>query len=513
MRFEIVGRFGKPSSDLRPVVVLRRDTWDDFGFKTLFDAELYLEDEESIELGGVKVIRSDQGAGATEFASDEFDGLDSRYCSLGQTMEYYKKLASLPKALREDYLRSVRDAVFDNSIYQSFLQLDAWRKSVTRFGQAAHALESAGPLIRKRIQVKKVGQASFDYVRKSGSDFRMRFEFDDTTVLPGRSNVIIGYNGVGKTHLLAGLARAASERDDSNESNGTLEGKDTTFGSVIAVSYSAFDNFQLPQDKARGQSAEYSGDGSDRTELFGYVYCGLRRVDPNPSDQANSARSELKSLPELDEELLKAFEVARAREDDEEHILNECLKLLQLEPSFGRIGVHLADWLLDDFNVLSELQRLSTGHKIVLNIVVQLAAHLTTRSLVLLDEPETHLHPPLLAAMLRVLQTLLAAFDSFVVIATHSPVVLQEVPSSSVRLLKRFGDESSVSDLEIETFGANVGTITRQVFSLDSTATDYQGVLAKLAQKLTSEEIESLFQGGMSTQARALVLRAQQAQK
>jgi predicted ATP-dependent endonuclease of OLD family len=39
--------------------------------------------------------------------------------------------------------------------------------------------------------------------------------------------------------------------------------------------------------------------------------------------------------------------------------------------------------------------------------VTQLAAHLRTRSLVLIDEPETHLHPPLVAALLRAIQALL----------------------------------------------------------------------------------------------------------
>lgn len=509
MRFEIKNRYGTPSSESRPLVLLRKDSWDDFGYKTLFDVEIYLADGTSVELGGVKIIHIEQRVGATKFNSDEFNELGKEYCSLGQSTEYYERLAKLPKLLREEYLRAMRDAVFEREIRSAFSHLESWDQSLVRFGQAAHALESAGPLVRRRTPKITVGKAKFNYVRNGASEFQIGFAFDDTTKLPGRSNVIIGYNGVGKTRLLAEIARAVSEPERSSESGGSLEGKDTTFGSVIAVSYSAFDNFQLPQDKARGQSRKYSVEDADRTELFGYVYCGLRRLDLKSSKKGSVARSELKSLDELDNELLKAFTGAKEREIDRENVLGTCLKLLQLEPSFGRIGVHLLDWLDEEYDVLSQIKRLSTGHKIVLNIVVQLAAHLSSRSLVLLDEPETHLHPPLLATLLKVLQELLTAFDSFVIVATHSPVVLQEVPASSVRLLKRFGDESSVAVPEIETFGANVGSITRHVFSLDSTATDFQGVLSKLARTMEIEEIEeSLFPQGLSNQARALVLRA-----
>jgi hypothetical protein len=509
MRFEIRSGWGGPGPGSRPVAVLRENNWDDFGFKTLFAVVLYLADGREVELGNVKIMRLGQDEGYTEMPGRSFAALGDAYCSLGQDADYYWKLLELPEVVRVGYLRRIRDAAFDEAIRLGFMGTQAWSASLTRFGQASHALEVGRNAFRGSI--KTVGVADFDYVRTGPSSLAMHFGFDDRSGLPGRSNVVIGYNGVGKTRLLADLARAASEGlADSvadSASVARLTGADATFGAVVAVSYSAFDDFELPQDKTRGQQEDVFETEAGRTELFGYVYCGLRRVDTAAATRAGAQRPELKSLDEIDLEFLNALEVARHRLVDGESLLVSALQVLEREPSFGRIGVQPSTLIDIDGDAQAQIRQLSTGHKIVLNIIVQLAAHLKARSLVLLDEPETHLHPPLLAALLKAVQLLLDAYDSFVIIATHSPVVLQEVPAGCVRVLTRFGNESEVGEPEIETFGENVGSITRYVFSLDSSATDYQGVLASLAEQMSVDEIETLFNNGLSDQARALVLR------
>jgi predicted ATP-binding protein involved in virulence len=137
----------------------------------------------------------------------------------------------------------------------------------------------------------------------------------------------------------------------------------------------------------------------------------------------------------------------------------------------------------------------------VLNIVVQLVAHLEPGSLVLIDEPESHLHPPLLAALLKSINISLDQFNSYAVMATHSPVLLQEVPRRYVRVLQRFGDLTLVATPEIETFAENVGLLTRHVFNLDSSATDYHSTLRSMQESLHLDEIMELFDGEMSAQS------------
>ena len=71
---------------------------------------------------------------------------------------------------------------------------------------------------------------------------------------------------------------------------------------------------------------------------------------------------------------------------------------------------------------------MSSGHAIVFMTITRLVEKVDERSLVLLDEPESHLHPPLLSALIRALSDLLVSRNAIAIIATHSPVVLQEVP-------------------------------------------------------------------------------------
>ncbi|HTW16728.1 MAG TPA: AAA family ATPase [Nocardioides sp.] len=301
----------------------------------------------------------------------------------------------------------------------------------------------------------------------------------------------------------------------------------------------------LPDASDDGDLAE------SRTEAFGYVYCGLRRIaaaegpgasqdeytdaahdghenadtapehsstarqEPAAADSdataPSTSRYKLKNPDEIDAEFLRALHDVRRRDDADRDAVTKALQLLEREPSFGRVGIQPSMWAADQGLAVEQIGHLSTGHKIVLNIVVQLAAHLRRRSLVLLDEPETHLHPPLLAALMKSVQQLLDHYDSFAVMATHSPVVLQEIPAVNVRVLSRFGDDAEVSSPHIETFGENLSTVTRAAFSLDSSATDYQGTLAELAASNTVEEIDALFPLGLSDQARALVLRLKRA--
>lgn len=278
---------------------------------------------------------------------------------------------------------------------------------------------------------------------------------------------------------------------------------DLQFGSVIAVSYSAFDTFDLPgrSDIERAR-VDRSGD------LFGYAYCGLRAYTREQKSATTAPRG-LKTIDEIGHEFAKAVE--RANDKQRAKLFRNAMSPLAREPSLQRIG--FASALLGQPDRLVRLfEEMSAGHKIVVNMVAQLVAQLERRSLVLIDEPESHLHPPLLAALLRSVRVVLGDRDLFAIIATHSPVVLQETPAQHVRILRRFEDRTEVGVPEIETFGENVGMLTREVFNLDSSATDYHHVLDLLASRHTIEEIDAMFAKGLSSQARAYVIASKRRQ-
>ncbi|MNG04632.1 hypothetical protein D3C84_877780 [compost metagenome] len=95
--------------------------------------------------------------------------------------------------------------------------------------------------------------------------------------------------------------------------------------------------------------------------------------------------------------------------------------------------------------------------------------------------------------------------NSFCIIASHSPVVIQETLGADVRVLKRDGDWAFVEGVGSETFGESIGLITSEVFGLNPEATDYHRILDDLVDRVDDQEdLEDLFlQGQMSHQARS----------
>ena len=142
-----------------------------------------------------------------------------------------------------------------------------------------------------------------------------------------------------------------------------------------------------------------------------------------------------------------------------------------------------------------------------MHLVSSLVAHSEPKSIVLIDEPESHLHPPLLAALMHAVRVILRRNDAFAVVATHSPVVVQETLSRHVSIVRRSGDEICIFRPQIQTYGESIGEITNEVFGLTADATDFHSALSSLVEKgLTLELIERLFDGGLSMQARAFVM-------
>lgn len=500
MRF-VVRTSGRVYSDIRrPFIALTEEDIEDYGFLTLYRSELHIVGGGSIELGQVKILRAGQKSGRTQIP-DAFEKLDGVFCSLGQAPSYYENLSALlTKSQRQQYLRALRDTAVNERIRNTFSSEIGFELSLLRDGSANLALEDAANLIAADRVLPLDDDLPLDfsfYTSVGGESFEIDFKFNSVNELPGRMNAVIGYNGTGKTQLLANLAMVTHadlrERDDEIRQRGILAPSEIRFGAIVAISYSAFDTFDLPvlREEAARDLLNRRGD------VAGYVYCGLREYTGDAQVSRN-----LKTPEEMISELRRALKKISAGE--RRRVLSAVLEPLYSEPSFQRSSSSI-DFLSSTSEWHDQFRRLSTGHQISLNILVQLVAHLERRSLVLIDEPESHLHPPLLAALLSGISVALEQNSSFAVIATHSPVVLQEIPGRYVRTISRSGRHTTISSPNIETFGENLGALTRHVFHLDNSSADYEGVLSRLALRYTPQQIEELFDGPLSMQARTIL--------
>ena len=150
---------------------------------------------------------------------------------------------------------------------------------------------------------------------------------------------------------------------------------------------------------------------------------------------------------------------------------------------------------------------MSSGHSIVLLTITKLVDMVEEKTLVLLDEPESHLHPPLLSAFTRALSDLLHARNGVAIVATHSPVVLQEVPRSCVWKMTRIRAEGRSDRPERETFGENVGILTREIFGLEVSKSGFHEMMLRAVDGGQSfESIVSEYKGQLGAEARAIVL-------
>lgn len=512
MKFVVKFRSGdSPTTKSYPYAVLVQHNWDDYGYKTTFDVTLHVSADESHDLGNIKIIEGGRTCGYTEMPKHPFDALPAGHASLGADLEYYETLYKLGRDVFEPFLKGLRDVAFDDEIKASVEDSEAYRVSLMRFGGAERTISDATRLMRATTPPAKRRSAGFTVkfktqVARYSNAFTISFDFRRRAGLPNRINALIGYNGTGKTRLLSNLAIVASgygygtKEDVLDNAAGRFIGTTSPFKTVIVVSYSAFDTFVIP-----GRTEEEKERLQEQGEIFGYVYCGLReRSDGNASNGEQAYR--LRTPAEIEEEFLLALE--RVRRADRLENLLEFLKPLLRDPSFQRIGLTQL-YANRGSGELGELFRgLSSGHKVVLKIVTELTAHISGSepTLVLIDEPETHLHPPLLAAFLKSVRACLEAFNGYAVIATHSPVVLQETPAKYVRVLRRAASQSHVEALSMETFAESIGVITQEVFNLGDGTTDWHETLRALASRKTLEKIEEAFGYRLGFAARSYIL-------
>ena len=198
----------------------------------------------------------------------------------------------------------------------------------------------------------------------------------------------------------------------------------------------------------------------------------------------------------------------------------ECIKVLDSDPVFKSINVSLLYKHFitnDNFDSTSYklFSKLSSGHKIVLLTLTKLIELSEEKTLIIMDEPEMHLHPPLLGSFVRSLSSLLRRVNGVAILATHSPIVLQEVPKECVYKLNRFGEFINVERPTNETFGEEIGILTSEVFGLELTESGFHKLLNEAVNKGYSyeqiiDEFDDKLSRGASSVLRILLAKRRQ---
>lgn len=503
MQFRVLKHGIRPSADAKDRAYLLTDNWDDwFEYNTMYTLVVYDEKGNRRQIGSVKIgqfnMEKDQRRAAIP---TNFHALDDRFFSLGQDDSYYEALNALGPEQRDRILRALKDVAFDTELFRRALE-----ERVTGFSllRAVTPASVQGQFHRMARGGARLSSYTFSYTapkpaRSRIVPVRLDFEVQPESQPPTNVHVLIGRNGVGKTRLLNGMTRALVGTEGDEEDVGTFDGDtedlndERLFASLVSVTFSAFDPFDpLPmrQDGASGVQ---------------YAYIGLRQADLGEDDKPLPPRTPDELSTDFGKSVWLCRQGARVSR------WRRALEGLEADPIFKDAEVaSIADEDLSKREFGARAQalfgKLSSGHKIVLLTITRLVETVEERTLVLLDEPEAHLHPPLLSAFVRALSDLLIDRNGVGIIATHSPVVLQEVPRSCVWKVRRTNARVEADRPEIETFGENVGILTREIFGLEVTDSGFHKMLREAVADCDDyEQVVHRFNGQLGGEAKAIV--------
>ncbi|WP_294735731.1 AAA family ATPase [uncultured Pseudomonas sp.] len=495
-------RVGPPGSNLydggTSSFLLRKCNQAEDNFNTLYEL-FYFGDEyigEEVYIGKVKILKKGQLPNQKFALRKSFDSLGPDYISVGQSLDYYQRVTSLGQKDRQKILNGLNDFLYSPEQAEEFHTETGWKSSLFReFDETDDFLVFAKSLVIRDLAILPEN-LKFSF-QVTGWESPVAFDFSPITsknckisdcreIIPNRIFAIIGRNGSGKSTLLARLARVAhgTERDRLSgafDNLGTITPSNISFPRIITISYSAFDSFRLP-----GVGPENPDFYDERLQIIRdintgggrFIFCGLRDIStelenemetpPSKSNWKTNSDKLNNTLLKPIEELASEFKrtVTYAHENNAWEVLDEALKCIAEDPSFDSESVEFTTRALIANGLEKQFLQWSTGHKIVMQILASLAAYTTHSSLILLDEPETHLHPPLLAALMHAIRLILDKRKSFAIVATHAPVVLQETLARHVYTVRREGSLTDVYQSRIETFGENISTLSAEILAL-----------------------------------------------
>lgn len=459
------------------VLYLRKDNWDDFGFQTLYELRLFDSEGQMYDLGYCKIATIE---GEEASLPDECDSLPNNLFSLGQSTEYYEIMHSINPKLRDYLLEELNDVVNNSELRNSIQELKIFRISFLR-GTSITTIKEQYRRILSGGETKINYNFEYElYENNTSEGYKLSFSVEPNSTPPSNVHVLIGSNGIGKTYLLKNMVKSLINED--NEKGEFKQLSNNKFSGVVSVSYSAFDSFK-PYKSRNG---------------FPYSYLGLKK------DASNNIS--LKNIDDLAEDFYESlnfcFNVGR------KETWLKSIKLLESDLTLSGTIFFTLDIVSDENKqiILDNFRRLSSGHAIILLTITRLIEKVEEKTLVILDEPESHLHPPLVATFIRILSNILREKNAVAIIATHTPIILQEVSKNCVWKISRFGSSCNVERSRVETYGETIEKLTHEIFNLEIKKTGfYKDLSDDVNNNMTYENIISKYNNQLGFEARLLL--------
>lgn len=474
----IILKYENPvDNNVKPALILKAGCWDDYGYKTSFFLTYRNENGDKISIGDVKIGSADYKPDGNAFVDEIMDSfysdgrLPEKFFSLGQDLNYYRRIKECFPECYQQILENLRDCVVLPTLAEKIEQESVFKNSLIRSEYQKKDPQAAQQAFDYGMDVLNYGEKkldqTFEYLYNPygiNAPLRIHFDFNGSDLFPRRLYALIGDNGVGKTTLLNDIPVKLREQKKS-----ALEiffEPYPLFKKIITISLNQYDSFEPPE----------------RSESFNYVYCGLVDRKTKSYDKENITNRTIDSL---------VFIYRHDREDFLWDVLKELvngdlIKKLKSLLSNCKGKKEIEDKERSDIRVI--LNELSSGQNSILSVFANVFAEIRFNSLLLMDEPETHLHPQAISKLMKMLLDILEYYESFCILATHSPLVIRELTSDCVYVMESIGSDRSVRFIGSESLGANLTTLTNEIFGINEEKSYYVEKIKALKGGGKSEE-------------------------
>ena len=481
MKFNVIDSLNSMNSD---GYYLIKSNWDDYKFRTNFTLVLF-QDKNKTELGQVKIGRKGMtiNSSTSDTIPNSFTELDYDYFSIGQEVSYYEKLNKLDddsdEYIRDKIFKSLRDIAYDSYIYNDVKNEEVTKKSLLRWISETTIFGQYKRVINREIPLTEIN-FSFVIRGKNLPSTELEFKINPYQIPSTNVHAVIGKNGVGKTQFIKRLLLATTMKGNQEYDSFYTYFDDQKsyeinkiFSRILTISYSYFDDIA---------SVISSNESMIKYDFFGLRTDRNNLIDNNYIDDVSLFTTRFKRS------LLNCFSVKSKKK-----MWNRVMEIIDLVIEVEDLGISNLkyssyDRLINNNSIEERFDKLSSGHKTVLSMLTKIIEIVEEKTFIIIDEPETHLHPPLLSSLIQALSLIMRDKNGVAFISTHSPVVIQEIPQSCCWIMNRYGDNIKFSRPRFETFGASINSIMREVFFLESEKSGFYQLIRKEYFELKSIE-------------------------
>lgn len=457
--------------------------WTDFDYRTWFCLFYFASEEDRRMIGELKLMNSGQ-YNTMDALPEEFDEpLDDSFCSLGIKTDYYIRLRQKlnDEQLVKEVLHYLCDCTFEPAIYDKHRDERIFNVSLMRDLSSVDALQE-GQSLAMGIEPDEMYSFSYTYHPKYDTslyaDWNVHIPYKPLKFM--RTLGIIGINGVGKTQILSSFVADLLNKKADNFK------RLPHFKNIIVICSTPFDSYpEEPQQRSEITYRLCSLE-QDKTLTLNEVKQNLNRIMQQPTVEHNSMLTVWVALviEYVDSVFVDHVVILKKDVDGLEH--------------------YEIKW--DDLD--SNIRILSSGQLHILSLVTYICANIHYRSLLVIDEPEVHLHPHITMEFMAMLSGLLSVFKSYAIIATHTPLVVREMAGKNVYLMQKMQDGiPQIAPVGFETLGEDVGTLYRNLFGYDENSSYFKKMVDKLCDQGRSyKEIVRYLQQGMNLNVNALLI-------